>query len=308
MNEIEVTDPPEVALAEQDPVEHKLLLAYVDSLHDLPPAKQFLGGFTMGFRSIKFLWKHPNLWKNVAIPAAINFILFMVMAATLLFNVGDIVGWIWTKPDDWLVVLWWVVLIIFVPLMLLISYVSTIIFGGVVASPFNETLSGKTEKIVRGQLIATDGSLKGNAVGAARGVFTAAVTASCYAACMIPVFLISVIPVAGSVVGGILGATVSSFFLAVEYTDHPLERRLYRWRDKIKMVWDNKPLTFGFGLGTSMLLWVPFLNFLTMPIAVIGGTTVGLSLNHRKEQLASQPPALEAEPAVEESVTDALPS
>lgn len=270
-------------------IEHKYLLKYVDGLHQLPPSRQFMGGMTIAFKSVKFLVKNPALWPNVAIPAAINFILFGMSAVFLVWNSGAIFSSFWAQPEGMLLILWWFFRVLLVPLLLVVSYFAVLILGGIVASPFNEILSGKTELILRGATVETEAGLKANTIGAARGVATSLLTGGCYVLCMIPILAVGLIPGIGSLIGTIAGGAVSSFFLAVEYTDHPLERRQYAFKRKLSTVWSHRPLSAGYGLGTSFLLWIPFLNFFAMPIAVIGGTTLGLSLDALGEEPAQTP-------------------
>jgi CysZ protein len=76
----------------------------------------------------------------------------------------------------------------------------------------------------------------------------------------------------------VLGAGVGAFFLTLEFTDLTLARHGYRLRQRLQLLRHHPGLTAGFGLGTSLLLWIPVVNVLCVPIAVVGGTALALSL------------------------------
>ena len=255
------------------------MLEHARSLADGSAAKRFRGGAFLALKSAKFLYQNKTLWPNTIAPALINMVLFVISAAVLLFYSGPILEMLWAKPiDSYWVVLWWIVRIITIPVMLILSYVNTMIVGAIIASPFLTALSERTESIYRGVEVRGPTDMMSNV----RGAFTAVVYAIGYFGLMLPIFMLNIIPGLGSVAATILGGIVSSFFLGLEYTDFVLDRRGYSMREKFRAIWDEKPLGMGFGLGTSFLLWVPFVNFLCMPIAVVGGTAVAVVLDERK--------------------------
>jgi CysZ protein len=58
-----------------------------------------------------------------------------------------------------------------------------------------------------------------------------------------------------------------------------LARHGYPLREKLQLLRLHAPLTMGFGLSISLLLWIPGLNVLCVPIAVVGGTVLALALS-----------------------------
>jgi len=261
------------------------LLARVESLYEETKFRQFTGGFTIVYRSVKFLLRHRDLWPKVAVPAAINIVLFFLTAGVLVSQTGGIVDSIWAQPDGILVFVWYVVFAIIAILMIVVAYLSMLLIGALVASPFNDMLSQETERILKGDVADEfEGGFRGQTNALIRSVVMSIVILVIQAFSSITLGLLGLIPGVG-LVSGPIAIAVSSYLLAVEYSDFPLERRKYDFGDKFKIVWKFRELTIGFGAGAAVMLWIPLLNFLCMPIAVIGRTAVGLSRDHRRHYL-----------------------
>jgi uncharacterized protein involved in cysteine biosynthesis len=94
--------------------------------------------------------------------------------------------------------------------------------------------------------------------------------------------VLNVFPVLGGLVELTGGLTVSSLFLARTLMDGPMTRRGYSFRAKMAVLKNNPALIGGFGAAAGLVLWLPVLNFVTMPAAVIGGTLLFLELEEPK--------------------------
>jgi len=84
--------------------------------------------------------------------------------------------------------------------------------------------------------------------------------------------LLSVIPVLGTLLEMAASLTVTAFFMARAMLDGPMSRRGYSFRDKVGFIRERPLMMFGFGLGATALLIIPFVNVFTIPIAIVGGT------------------------------------
>lgn len=248
---------------------------------------QLTTGLLLPFRAARLLVRNRRLIPFVIIPAIINVILFSVSAYFLVTNAGDLVDWLWQRPggeefvDQLLVVVWYLVYGLSILMALVISYFIVLVAGGILASPFHDILSEHTERILRGvdELPEDDEPVIG---GLIRSVVSSTVIAVLYVAIIAPIMLLNLIPGAGNMAATILGTCVSAFFVSLEYTDPTLERQHVPLKRKLGLIREHLPLTGGFGLGASLLLWVPLLNFLCMPIAVIGGTALAIVLAPRQ--------------------------
>lgn len=241
--------------------------------------EQFVGGMKVPLSAALFLVRHKGLWPLAAVPAAISFGLFVVLGVFLLWTVGPLLESMWAKPDGLFVLLWWTLKILMYPLAIIALYFLTLMISAIVASPANDALAARVEALA-GQTVPPHEGV--DVRGALRGALQAAANLLISGAIMVPLVLLNLIPVAGGIAATVLGWLVASFFVALDYTDWTLERRQFGWRSKWKAVWENRWLALGFGLGASFLMWIPIVNFLCMPIAVIGGTSLALEIDRRK--------------------------
>ncbi|MFW5966807.1 MAG: EI24 domain-containing protein [Persicimonas sp.] len=261
---------------------HPLLEDLEDAL-ERSKMGQVTSGLGLPFRAARFLTKNTKLVPFVIIPAVINALLFGLSAFFLVSHAGDLVEWLWQKPgadaflEYLLVALWYVFYALSIILALVVSYFVVLLAGGIVASPFHDLLSEHTERILRGtdELPESDASFVADTL---RSLGSSAGIALLYLVIIAPVMLLNLIPGAGNMAATIIGTGVSAFFVSLEYTDPTLERHQVPLKKKLRLIREHLPLTGGFGLGASLLLWVPLLNFLCMPIAVIGGTALAMVL------------------------------
>lgn len=237
---------------------------------------QFTGGFKAAWGAVKVLANNRELWKNVAIPAAINLLVFIATAALLVLNAD---WFMFDRPvaGPWyyyvLLVLWWVYRLILYPLLIVLAYFLSMMLASIFAGPFNDKLSEKAERVFMGVAPTPEAAgWKGLVVGGAKGVLMAAATTIPR---VILVLGLGLIPG----VGPILAAFVGGYFVAVEYCDYALERRGYGVHRKMRTIWKHRRMALGFGVGANLLLIIPILNFISMPIAVIGGTALAITID-----------------------------
>tara|TARA_B100000686_G_scaffold280347_1_gene301438 strand:+ start:458 stop:1300 length:843 start_codon:yes stop_codon:yes gene_type:complete len=231
----------------------------------------------------KFLMQHPKLWPWAIAPALINLLVFVATLFLTLPAASSGFGGLWAMPeivawyDYGLIALWGIVYLLVMVLTVILSYMGAMMIGGVIASPFNDKLSEETEKILLGDLFCEidGGSFLPSLL---KSMASSAVVAGMYFAIMAPMLLLHLIPGVGSVAYTLIGGVVGGYFVALEYSDTLLERRRTPFRMKLGRVWQERPFTVGFGVGTSLMLAIPVVNFFCLPIAVIAGTAVGTAL------------------------------
>lgn len=234
--------------------------------------QRFLRGFGYPFRGFRYLGLHPSLWRWVAVPAVINLLLF----------VGGVVGsWVaaprllsltWARPEAGLGVVAWVVAVWLLRIALF-AVVSVVIYvaSGVLAAPFNEVISERVEQEQIGDASEPWGLrvfLRDTLVSVAHSL----VSLSLYGVIMAVLLVCNLLPGLGGALFMVGSWVVSSFFATREMLDGVTSRRRMRLRAKFALLRQNLALTLGFGLATNLLLWVPLLNFLCMPVSVVGAT------------------------------------
>lgn len=73
-------------------------------------------------------------------------------------------------------------------------------------------------------------------------------------------------------VGGVFGAVVGGWLLALELTGTPFDARGLRLRDRRRALGRIRARTLGFGIATWVLFLVPLGAVVAMPAAVGGAT------------------------------------
>lgn len=244
-------------------------------------AGRFVRGLVMPLRAIAFLSRHPRLWPLVVVPALINLVLFVVAAGLVVTYAGDVLAWLWPRPGvegvlDWgLVALWYAFGAILVVAGFLAAYVLVLLLGGVLASPFTDALSERTEALLTGAQPAAEGSWLAGALQAVG--HTAKVTAL-YLLLLAPILLLHLVPAVGNLAATVLGAALGAFFIALEFSDAAFSRRGLSLGAKTRLLRAHLASTMGVGLGASALLWIPLVNVFCIPLAVVSGTVLAVSL------------------------------
>lgn len=88
----------------------------------------------------------------------------------------------------------------------------------------------------------------------------------------IGIFLIGLIPVAGTVLSWTLGLLVGGWFVALEFTSIPFERRGMVLRQRRKSLGARRAVTLGFGSMAFVMSILPPIAVATMPAGVAAGT------------------------------------
>lgn len=108
-------------------------------------------------------------------------------------------------------------------------------------------------------------------------------------------FLVGLVPVAGTALAAILGALVGGWYLAIELTGLAFEARGVGLRERRRALRSRRALTRGFGVATYLLFLVPLGAVIVMPAAVAGATLLARqvvgepALQHPPGSPAAQP-------------------
>ena len=257
----------------------------------------FARGARYVLRGFKFpLIEHPRLLGFVAVPAIINIGLFVALLAALGTWGGGWVGgmldgviagehaW-YIVPFVWLLRIFsWLIVAAVVGAL---SFVTVYLIGGVIAAPFNDLLSEKVEAIRLGTPeppFSLKKTLSDALFAMGQELRRVAFLLLVYVV-LLPLHLV---PVFGTLVWGWLGFLI----LTMDQLDIPLARNRYRFTERVAAVKGNVMVSTGFGAACAGFLWVPLLNFLCLPAAVVGGTLLYADL---KEAGAEQTSAISEE-------------
>jgi CysZ protein len=86
------------------------------------------------------------------------------------------------------------------------------------------------------------------------------------------VWPINLVPVAGAVVWVVFSWLWSAFWLTVEHLSTPMARHFYPFKSVVGVLRQRLGLALGLGAALVLLLWIPIINFLLLPLAIVAGT------------------------------------
>lgn len=234
---------------------------------------QFPRGFFYPFRALRFLLRQPRLLRFVAIPFLINLVVFVGTVYWGLDFFGETVVTYLPQGEAWywslLYYLAWVLAVLVTAVLVFFSFT---VIGNLIASPFNDLLSERTEALLTG--VKEQGRFSLGAFGrdALRTVATEGKKLSLFVVLMLLLLPLNLLPGAGSLAYSVLALLVTVFFLVVEYLGFVFSRKGMGFAAQRRYIMARKPLMFGFGLGVLALLAIPFLQFFCIPVAVVAAT------------------------------------
>ena len=242
-----------------------------------PPATdgpgEFLAGVGYLWRGFSFLAQRPALWLWAVIPFILNLLLFGAIVTLTVHHLG---GWIEARflgdQPLWLEAIGWLLRILLWLLMLLIVVYCFVPVATLVASPFNDLLSERVERLYTGRLVDETGGWAGLPRSLWLGLKTSLrLTAQSIGllACTIPFYFV---PLIGQLLGPGLAAAVTIRFLSLEHTSYSMDRRLWDFPRRQHFLRRNRMRTLGMGSMAFVVMMIPILNALFIPVSAVAGT------------------------------------
>jgi CysZ protein len=252
---------------------------------------RFTRGLGYPWAGWHFVRAHPELKPLCVIPVLLNLAIVATITYVLYRYYPDLVGLIWKKPQNLgLRILWHVMYLFMIGAGVVVGFLLFYLLQGLLAAPFNDLLSERTERILAGHAplpFSLKRFLRNLAVTVGHESLKFLMLGSILAALWL--FCMIVLPGFGSLVFSVLGGAVSAFFLGYDYHDYALSRRRFRVRAKWRMLRANTAMTLGFGTAVAAMLLVPVFGLLFPPFAAVGGTILCLDYE-RYGRLPPPPP------------------
>lgn len=243
--------------------------------------RDFLLGVSYIPRGFRLLWE-PSLRRYVAMPIAINVLVFALLFWFAGAQYGEFLDWLLPNPSAYagggwwqetmrvaVTAAYWLLWPLFVLIGAVVLFYTFTIVANLIGSPFNGTLAARVERLATGSLppeqqlslaqegwIAVSGELRKYAY---------------FAKLAIPLLLLFLIPVV-NIVAGLLWALFGAWALALEYMDYPMGNHGHRFNDERRMLASRRSLALGFGATILAMTLIPGLNLLAMPTGVIAAT------------------------------------
>jgi len=206
----------------------------------------------------------------VIFPLIINILIFS-FALSLLFN--QLPSWI----DSWLSFLpgflsflEYVLYPLFALTAVLVVYYTFSIVANIIASPFNGILSERVEQLVAGRVVEPE-SLKEILAIIPRSIGRELAKLAYYLPRVILLLIVSFIP-GLNIFAPILWFLFGAWMMAIQYCDYPMDNNKVSFKDMLMRLKKQRLTSVGFGGLVQLGMMVPILNFIMMPVAVIGAT------------------------------------
>lgn len=245
----------------------------------LSAATGFARGFYLPFRAIGMIFSRGRLLRWSAAAALVSALLFAALLGLLVAFTGDLLNLVWTRPEGWLVAVWYVVAALLFGLLFVVG-ASTL--PAVATAPFLDPISADTERSL---------GLSGEEGGGLGRLL--AETANALGKTLLRVFLLLaghgvlllfwLLPGVGQAVWSAAALFWSVLWLAFEYLDVPANRHGYRFRDTLALLRRNPGASLGLGLGIYLVLWVPLLNVFFVPVGAVAATALFVELRREGE-------------------------
>lgn len=229
-----------------------------------------VGDLGRGFR----MWgSSPRLMLLGAVPAVIVGAVWIALLVVLLSSLDGLTAWATGFADGWsepfrtaLEVAVGFAAVVLAIVVGALSYTAVVLTVG---DPFYERISRSVEERLGEPPVEREESVLRGVLRAARDgllLLLASVVVGLVS------FLLGLIPVAGPVIGGVFGAVVGGWFLAVELTGTPFDARGFRLGERRRLLGRSRARTLGFGVATWVLFLIPLGAVVAMPAAVGGAT------------------------------------
>ncbi|MBD2481248.1 EI24 domain-containing protein [Planktothrix sp. FACHB-1365] len=248
-------------------------------------------GATYPLKALQLFYNNPPLRGYVIFPVIVNIIVGIFLYFGLLLpglrGIEVIVLNLGTQIDQWVAnlpqwlhyldilasVLGWLLRVGLVTGLLLIIGFLLLQFGGILGAPWYGQLSEKVEELQTGKpAVLPPQTLTSSVQDIGRAILYELKKLGLQILIGVPLLLLNFIPGFGTLLFTIGGITLASTIVCLDFLDSPMERRRFRFRDKLNMIFRTFPASVSFALVCFGLVVIPFLNLLSIPVCVAAGT------------------------------------
>jgi CysZ protein len=237
------------------------------------PVTGFVRGFSYPLRAVKFLGQKPGLLKYLAIPFAINLLVFSLSVYFGLDLFDHLLQAYAPSTEVWygmiLYYLAWAVALLLTTVAVFFSFT---VVGNLIASPFNELLSERTEILKSGPLPSERFTIGRFWSEAKRALLVEIKKLIFFVVVMLLLLAVNLIPGIGQAIYAVAAPLFTLFFLVIEYMAFVLMRKQLSFAEQRRYITRQPLLMLGFACAVFCLLAIPFVQFFCIPLAVVGAT------------------------------------
>lgn len=248
------------------------------------PLLNFVKGFRYPFTSFSYVRRQPSLYPFVILPFIINVISFcLVIYFGFDFYWDQVMSRIPQGEAWYWLILGYFLLIVAIIVILVLVFFSFAAVGSLLASPFNDLLSERTEWLLGGRH-ANEPFVLGRFIReAGLTMLTEAKKVGVFVLGMAALLLLHLLPLVGTMLYPFLSMAWTVFFLVMEYIGYVFARKRLGFKAQRQIVYRNAALMSGFGLGLCCLLAIPFAQFFCIPLGVVGAVRLLAEANELGE-------------------------
>lgn len=225
----------------------------------------FLRGMLYLLSGFRYLGT-KGLKRFIILPIAFNFMLFAGLFYLAKNYLLPYTNYYLNMLPAWLSFLSTVFFIIFLISFLLFFLSMFTVFFNLIAAPFNGLLAEKTQALLYHSAIP---SLPFATI-ALRSIKRQCKFLAYFFPRFIVICLLFFVPFIHPVYP-LIWFLFNAWILSMQYQDFTMDNNLIDFKDMRKLLRENQMLTLGFGSVINFLSFIPFLNILTMPVAVVAG-------------------------------------
>jgi len=222
-----------------------------------------------GFKIIR----QPGLRRYVVVPLSVNILIF----GGLIYGA---IGWYRVLLDKllgylpgWLAWLQYLLLPLLAITVLVVVFYGFTLLANLIAAPFNGLLAEAVERHLTGKPVADSGDWKKLIKDILPAIFSELRKLLYFVLWAIPFGILFLIP-GINLAAPVLWALFSAWMLTIEYGDYPMGNHNLFFPDQRARLRKRRLLSLGFGSLTLLVTMIPVLNFVAMPVAVAGATSM----------------------------------
>lgn len=231
-------------------------------------------------RALRLLTRRPRLLGLGLLPPLITTVLFGGLLVLLLANQATVVGAVTGFADDWspgaAQAVRWVVTAALVVGAVAVWILTFSAVTLAIGSPLYDKIAEETEELAGSAPEPVQEQLR---VSVARAVRQTLGLVALSLLLAVPLFLLTLIPVAGTLLGPVASACVGGWLLTTELVGGALERRgRTRLRERWALMRGQRARVLGFGVPVFLLLALPLVAIVVFPVATAAGTLLAREL------------------------------
>lgn len=255
--------------------------------------KRIIGGFgtvagvLYPLKALKLFWQHPKLWGYITIPILVNSIIAIALYGGLLFFGFEFIADIQTDLTTWfdgllanlpswlgfleygLLGLAFLLRLLLVIIGLFLTGFALTQFGVLLGAPWYGQLSEQIEKIRTGSVKIVEVSIVRDL---SRAILYELKKLVLMAIVGIPLGIVSFFPGLGTTISTVGWFVLTATIVGLDFIDSTLERRRFKFRRKLKILFRSLPASGSFALVCVFLISIPIVNLVTIPLCVASGT------------------------------------